>query len=137
MAIIGAEETITKISSLVESQFPEFMREDGPRFVNFLKAYYEFMEQASTDNGPMPIHAARSLPDYADIDRTLDQFVEEFRKQFMTSIPRNVQADKRLLSKYILDFYRTRGSQYSYETLFRALFDEDILFYYPQHSSLC
>ncbi len=131
MAIIGAEETITKISSLVESQFPEFMREDGPRFVNFLKAYYEFMEQASTDNGPMPIHGARSLPDYADIDRTLDQFVEEFRKQFMTSIPRNVQADKRLLSKYILDFYRTRGSQYSYETLFRALFDEDILFYYP------
>ena len=136
MAIIGAEETITKISSLVESQFPEFMREDGPRFVNFLKAYYEFMEQASTDNGPMPIHAARSLPDYADIDRTLDQFVEEFRKQFMTSIPRNVQADKRLLSKYILDFYRTRGSQYSYETLFRALFDEDILFYYPGEDML-
>ena len=105
MAIIGAEETITKISSLVESQFPEFMREDGPRFVNFLKAYYEFMEQASTDNGPMPIHAARSLPDYADIDRTLDQFVEEFRKQFMTCIPRNVQADKRLLSKYILEIF--------------------------------
>ena len=136
MAIIGAEETITKISSLVESQFPEFMRDDGPRFVNFLKAYYEFMEQSSTANGPMPIHAARSLPDYADIDRTLDQFVEEFRKQFMTSIPKNVQVDKKLLSKYILDFYRTRGSQYSYETLFRALFDEDVLFYYPGEDML-
>ncbi|MEK9695024.1 MAG: hypothetical protein VW270_04615, partial [Candidatus Poseidoniales archaeon] len=120
MAISGAEETVTKISSLVESQFPEFMREDGPRFVDFLKAYYEFMEQASTANGPMPIHAARSLPDYADIDRTLDSFVEEFRKEFMTSIPRNIQSDKKLLSKYIRDFYRTRGSQFSYETLFRA-----------------
>jgi len=131
MAISGAEDTVTKISSLVESQFPEFMREDGPRFVDFLKAYYEFMEQASTANGPMPIHAARSLPNYTDIDRTLESFVEEFRKEFMTSIPKNIQSDKKLLSKYIRDFYRSRGSQYSYETLFRALFDDEVLFYYP------
>ena len=104
MAIIGADETFKKISSLVESQFPEFMREDGPRFVAFLKAYYEYMEQETSNSGPGPIHASRSLTEYNDIDRTLDQFLDQFQKEFMVQIPTSIQTDKRLLSKYIQDF---------------------------------
>lgn len=33
-----------KISNLVETQFPEFYRTDGPTFVLFLKKYYEWLE---------------------------------------------------------------------------------------------
>jgi len=131
MAIIGSDEIYTKISSLVEAQFPEFMREDGPRFVAFLKAYYEFLERSTSANGPGAVHATRSLYDYNDIDRTLDAFIEEFRKEFMVNIPERVQVDKRLLTKYIQDFYKARGSQNSYKLMFRALFDTEVDFYYP------
>ena len=126
MAISGAEEIFTKISPLIEAQFPAFIREEGPRFVSFLKAYYEFLEQSG-----QAVNSTRSLIDYQDIDRTLDSFVEYFRKEFMINIPKDVLADKRLLVKHIRDFYRTRGSKFSYDFLFYALFNKQIEIIYP------
>jgi hypothetical protein len=126
MAIAGADEILKKISSQIDSQFPGFIREEGPQFVSFMKAYFEYMEQ----NGN-PVNAARSLRDNKDIDRTVDSFVEYFRKEFMINIPKEVLADKRLLAKHIREFYRSRGSQESYRFLFRALFDTELEFYYP------
>jgi len=131
MAIIGADEIHNKISSLIESQFPEFLRDEGPRFVNFLKAYYEYLEQETSSSGPAAGHAIRKLYDYNDIDRTLEDFLDNFHNEFMVQIPKNVQADRRLLTKHIREFYRTRGSQQSYRFLFRALFDMEVDFYYP------
>ena len=126
MAIVGSEEIFKKISSQIDTQFPGFVREEGPQFVAFLKAYFEYMEQSGKAT-----NAARSIRDNQDIDRTVDSFVDYFRKQFMLNIPKNVLADKRLLTKHIRDFYRTRGSQESYRFLFRALFNQEIDFYYP------
>ena len=126
MAISGAEEIFKKISPLIEAQFPAFIREEGPRFVTFLKAYYEYLEQTGKAG-----EATRSLVEYQDIDRTLDSFVEYFRREFMINIPQNVLADKRLLVKHIRDFYRTRGSKFSYDFLFYALFNKQIEIIYP------
>jgi hypothetical protein len=126
MAIVGAEEILKKISSQVEAQIPGFIREEGPQFVAFLKAYFEYMEQSGN-----AVNAARTIRDNQDIDRTVDSFVDYFRKQFMVNIPKDVLADKRLLTKHIREFYRTRGSQESYRFLFRALFNQEIDFYYP------
>ena len=106
MAIAGAEETLKKISSQIESQFPGFIREEGPQFVAFLKAYFEYMDQQGN-----AVNAARSIQDNKDIDRTVDSFVEYFRREYMVNIPASVLADKRLLAKHIREFYRTRGSQ--------------------------
>ena len=35
-----------KISNLINSQIPEFVLSDHPKFVEFLKSYYTFMESA-------------------------------------------------------------------------------------------
>jgi hypothetical protein len=126
MAIVGANELLKKISSQIDSQVPGFIREEGPQFVAFIKAYFEYMEQEGN-----AVNAARTLRDNKDIDRTVDSFVEYFRKEFMINIPSDVLADKRLLAKHIREFYRTRGSQESYKFLFRALFNQEIDFYYP------
>ena len=37
-------EFVKTVSQLVENQFPSFYKEDGPGFVAFVKAYYEFLE---------------------------------------------------------------------------------------------
>ena len=126
MAIVGSEDILKKISSQIDSQFPGFIREEGPQFVAFMKAYFEYMEQEGN-----PVNSIRALRDNLDIDRTIDSFVEYFRKEFMIDIPKDVMADKRLLAKHIRDFYRTRGSQESYRFLFRALYGQEIEFYYP------
>ena len=34
-----------RIADQVEELLPEFYREDGPRFISFIKAYFEFLEK--------------------------------------------------------------------------------------------
>ena len=126
MAISGSNELLAKISSQIETQFPGFVREEGPQFVSFLKAYFEYMEQDGN-----AVKQTRSIQNNVDIDRTVDSFVEYFRKEFMINIPSSVLADKRLLTKHIREFYRSRGSQESYRFLFRTLYGKELDFYYP------
>ena len=78
MAIVGAEEIFKKISSQIDSQFPGFIREEGPNFVAFLKAYYEYMEQDGN-----VVSRTRQFYDIQDIDRTVDDFIEYFRREFI------------------------------------------------------
>ena len=131
MAIAFADEVYRKISPLVEAQFPGFLRENGQDFVSFLLAYYEWAEQTGK-----PVDAIRGLPDYQDIDRTLDSLLDYFRKEFMASIPKNVLADQRLLVKYIREIHRSRGSEFSYRFLFRILFGKEIDLVYPSEQIL-
>ena len=35
-----------KISNLINTQIPEFVLQEHPKFVEFLKSYYTFMESA-------------------------------------------------------------------------------------------
>lgn len=124
--ISGSDEIYRKLSSQIEAQFPEHLREDGPKFVAFLKAYFEYLEQSQKAGD-----ASRGLIDYLDIDRTLDDFVEYFKREFLINIPESILADERLLIKHIRNFYNSRGSQASLRFLFRALFDQEIDLYYP------
>ena len=126
MAIAGSNEIYKKLSTQIESQFPGFIREEGPQFVAFLKAYFEYMEQ----NGKA-LNSARSLADIQDVDRTLNSFVEYFRREFMPNIPKDVIVDQRLLVKHIREFYRSRGTPESYRFLFRILFNKEVEFYNP------
>ena len=126
MAISGANEVYKKVSPLVEAQFPEHIRENGPRFVAFLEAYYEYLEQTNKAG-----NAIRTLNDNQDIDRTVSDFVEYFRREFALSIPKSALADKRLIVKHIREFYRSRGSQKSFKFLFHILFGKEVDFYYP------
>ena len=115
-----------KISSFIPQQFPQFYRESGPNFVAFVKAYYEWLES----NGGAVLKA-RSLLDYADIDRTEAEFIKYFKSTYISSIPAEIAADERLLVKHVLDLYRAKGSKRAYELLFRLLFNEDIELYIP------
>ncbi len=114
------------ISPLIESQFPSVYRDEGATFVAFVKAYFEWLEQT---NGVA--YDSRRLPEYRDIDTTLDKFVDEFRKKYMHGIPKDIAADKRLLQKHIKELYSSKGTERGLELLFRILFNEDINVYIP------
>ena len=115
-----------KISTLVKNQFPDFYKEDGENFLAFIEAYYEYMEQSGKLTGGI-----QNLQDYRNIDTTLDEYIEYFRRDFLPSIPIDVQADKSLMVKYIKFFNNSRGTLASYKLLFRAIYNEDIDVDYP------
>lgn len=118
--------TLTKISTHIATQFPEFIRSEGPRFVEFLKSYYEQAEQVDE-----AVYAARTITNNQDIDATAAVLLEYFRREFLANIPVNILADRRLVTKHIRKFYRARGSADAYRFLFRILFNTEIDFYYP------
>jgi hypothetical protein len=114
------------ISPFIESQFPLFYQEEGPYFIEFVKAYYSWLETQGE-----AIYESRSLLEYRDLDSSLDKFIIYFKNKYINSLPENILSDKKLLIKHILDLYRSKGSDQSYALLFKILFNEDIEIYTP------
>lgn len=120
-------------SSLVEYQVPDFVREDHPIFIEFLEAYYEWMEQTGN-----LLFKSKNHLNFLDLDKTLDAYIEYFRKEYAVNFPSILapDVDKRVVLKNLKDFYQSRGSEKSYKLLFRLLFDTECNFYYPNRDLL-
>lgn len=116
--------TRPKVSSIVASQLPEFIRDEYQTFVDFLKAYYDFLE--TTQKDPTTLR---------DIDTTLDAFITYFKDELAQKIPYST-VDERFLISRIKDLYLAKGSEASYKLLFRILFNKDITLQYPSTQML-
>lgn len=114
------------VSPHIAGQFPSFYKSDGPNFIAFVEAYYEWMESSSN-----PIYHSRRLLEYSDIDETTEQFLKYFKNTYINSLPESIASDKRLLMKHVLDLYRAKGTDRAIKLLFRLLFDESIELYIP------
>ena len=123
--------TNNKISNLISSQVPFFVRNDHPNFVRFMETYYEYLEQQNKE-----LDYIKNLQAYDDIDRTIDVFADKFYLEYLKFVPNNVQVDKAFILKHIKDFYRSRGTQNSIEFLLRILFNLDSKYYYPKRDIL-
>ena len=118
--------TNEKTSPLVNQQLPQFVIDEGPQLIEFIKAYYEYAEQANN-----ALEVSKNLKNYQDIDDTIPKYLEYLQREVIPSIPEDALANKQLFIKHCKDLYRARGSQQSYKLLFRILFGEEIEFYYP------
>lgn len=124
--------TNNKISNLINSQVPFFVRNDHQTFVSFLEAYYEYLEQSNTTlQFGKTTERAKNFLNYIDIDKTLNEFADKLYDRFLY-LNINTQADKKLILKHVQDFYRAKGSEKAYRFLMRAMFGEEVEFYYPK-----
>jgi hypothetical protein len=130
-----------QLSELVSSQLPEFVRVDHPTLVAFLSAYYEWLD-LRRDSGLLV--SPMSMRDVPDVDRTMDQFIAEFKSEYLFQFPESLAVssqtgmpvDDRKLIKTIKQFYRAKGTEKAYEFLFRILYDTGVEFYYPKQDIL-
>lgn len=118
---------LKNIAPLIENQFPSFYKEEGENFIQFIKAYYEWMDSEASVG-----YKTRRLGEYRDIDQTLDEYVKYFMTKYMDGIPKNILTDKRFLEKHILDVYRSKGASEGMKLLFRLLYNKNIEIYLPQ-----
>jgi hypothetical protein len=123
--------SIAKISKLVANQFPSFYKEEGEKFLAFIEAYYEYLEQEGKLTNEI-----RNLQSYRSIETTTDEFIDYFITTFLPSIPVSAIADKKLLVKYIKYGNQARGTEAAYKLLFRALYNEDLEIEYPAEQIL-
>jgi hypothetical protein len=113
-----------KISSLLASQLPEFVREDHQTFVSFLQAYYDYLETQSPD-----------IKTLRDLDTTLDSFLKHFKNELAVNLPNTVVSEKFLL-QHIKEQYLAKGSEASFKLLFRLMFNKDVTVDYPAKQML-
>lgn len=139
----------TSILPFVEEQFPDFYKEEGELFILFVKAYYEWMEQTGN-----PLFFSRRYMDYVDIDRTISDFLTNFREKYITNFPfyspsSNNTVDttnangtsnttitlddesRRALIKNAADLFSAKGNENALNLLFRLLFKEPANIFLP------
>jgi hypothetical protein len=81
-----------KTSLLVKRQLPEFVRDEHPKFILFLEAYYEFLDQ-------MGYGKAKDLRNISDVDVSLQEFEQHFFNTFLPFLPRDTAISKEVLIK--------------------------------------
>ena len=125
-----------RISNFIKNQFPAFYETEGPNFILFMEAYYEWLEEDGQAVGE-----SRKLFDYRDIDTTpsipgIEDFLYHFQQKYLYGIPYNIIANKRFLLKHVLDVYRSKGTIRGYKLLFKLIYNEDIEVYIPAYDML-
>ena len=80
-----------------------------------------------------PIQTIQQLLEYADVDNTLFDFLDQMRDSFMTAIPETLASgvSKRNLIKNIKDLYAAKGSSEGHKLFIRLLLGESAEIFYP------
>lgn len=120
----------------ISGQLPEFVRIDHPTLVSFLTAYYEWLD---SDN--KYLRSPKKLASVIDVDTTLDEFINYFKNEYLLGFPEKLAMSEKTgkpvdpvkLMKNIKGFYRAKGTEKTYDFLFRVLFDTSVEFYYPKN----
>lgn len=110
---------MSKTEFNISNQTPEFIRENYPRFVEFLEEYYKFLDQYNVD--------------YANV-RDLKLDIEDIsifiRRELLNKFP-SVQVDHRKLTHVIRTLYKSKGTFSAIELLFRIFFNESVIITQP------
>ena len=129
-----------KTSLLVPYQLPEFVRDnpDYENFVAFLQAYYEWLETPAAANsmvttastsGQGVTFGAKNIPNYIDVDRTIDGFMNYYVNDFLPFFPEDALISKDKAIKVARQLYQSKGTPASYQFLFRILYNSDFSYY--------
>ena len=90
-------------------------------------------EATVTEYRGNPIQNIQQMLEYADVDNTLFDFLDQMRDSFMTAIPETLASgvSKRNLIKNIKDLYSAKGSSEGHKLFMRLLLGENADIFYP------
>lgn len=112
---------------LVRDQFPEFVRADYPVFVQFVQAYYKWLDQQGVGK----------VEDVVDLRKTPAQFVEYFRSQLDVYglFSHTTPFDPRYLER-IKEIYNSKGSEQALTNLLWLVYQAQSTVRYPVQNIL-
>lgn len=118
-----------KISSQLLDQLPDFIVSNYDTFLQFVEAYYDWMEQEKN-----PRYEGVRVGTYNDIDETLDEFLQYFRDTYIKDFPAKLAdgVNEKTVIKYVTDLYQAKGTKSSFDLLFKILFNTNVSVSYPR-----
>jgi hypothetical protein len=109
-----------KTQLLVRSQLPEFIANDYPKFVEFLKAYYTFV----SNNYNIKVESLR------DADNTSSSLLVFLRRELLKNFPSALINERKLINT-IREVYSRKGNLDSIKLLFKLFFNDSIIIRQP------
>lgn len=106
---------------------PQHILHDRPELVEFVEEYLIWLNNPSN-----PAHLINNMPDYRDLDRCADEFLEYLQREFAAAIPESIASDRRKLYKNVVDIYLSKGSIPSYQALFNLAFNDKVELFFPR-----
>lgn len=122
------------LQNSVESQLPQHVVRDYPLFVEFLKAYYEWMEK----NG-QPYYGIQKHLDWMNFESSMNDYVSFLRQEYLFNLPSNVAGGLELFLQNSKQFHLTIGTEQSFKFIFKILFGTeagDVELYFPRKDIL-
>lgn len=103
----------------VESTLPDYIQQEFPKFVSFLKNYFEFEKQ-----GASTTRFLQNMFETRDISQTDIDLLQYFEDEFLLG-ENYFQGftDKRNAVKYSSYLYRSKGTKYSIQQFFKTFFN--------------
>ena len=118
-------------SSKIESIIPRQLIADAGGLIQFLKEYYNFLNE---EGGPS--HVLNNILANRDLDRVVDEFLELLQKEVGAGFTTQLVANKVNLYKNIVQFYQSKGSIESFKLLFRLLYNIEVNISFPKEKIL-
>jgi hypothetical protein len=110
---------------------PDHIIHDQPELVDFIEEYLIWLNSEGN-----PGHVINNMPDYRDIDRAGNEFLEYIQREIAAAIPENIASDRRKLYKNAVDIYLSKGSIPSYQALFNLAFNDKVELSFPRNEIL-
>jgi len=106
-------------SARVNDLLPEQLRGSSQNLVNFLKEYYDYLNQDG-----LPSKELRHIVVENDIDETSAKYLDSIQDEIASIVPNSDYMDRVTLYKRIVHYYRSKGTIESVYTFFRIFFND-------------
>lgn len=118
--------TNPNISALIASFVPDHVTAKYPQFVEFAKAYFDFLELSNKAG-----YYTNALPDQRSIHTQQDQFLQYIQRELGIFVPRVYAADPKVFYDKITELWRSKGSEEAIKTFFLLFLDDVVEVTYP------
>ena len=127
---------VKQFGGFVADTYPNFFYSDHPQFQLFLDAYFEWLEKDNTEESknakdifksiPNAAAVINHAPEYRDVDHTLREFLNYFKKETMPFFVEEQSVPDGFFVKKMREVFLAKGTLKSFELLFKMLYGEDI-----------
>jgi len=119
------------IKTIVDSIAPDHLVANYPRLIEFVKAYFEFLETSNKS-----AYYQNTLPDQRSIHYQESQFLAQIQKELGIFVPKIYASDAKIFYDKISELWKSKGSEESIKTFFQLFLDDVVEITYPWDSVL-
>lgn len=107
---------------------PVQLRADYPKFFELLRKFYLWLD--SGDNYLVPL---TSLRENMEVNLENSPYIDAILSELGWDNSLDIKISKKLLVATLRDFYLSRGTEWSYQYLFKIIYNEDVSFDYSKN----